>query len=79
MSAREVEAAYCDQCGEALVGRDHEGCRDRRELEPPRYCPLCRRRMIVQVVPLGWTARCSVHGGFDKLKRRREDDEHGTR
>jgi hypothetical protein len=35
-----------------------------RELEPPRYCPQCRRRMVVQVTPAGWQARCSVHGGL---------------
>ncbi len=54
--------AYCDHCGEPLVAGDHARCRTRRELEPPRYCPLCRRRMVVQVVPDGWTARCSEHG-----------------
>ena len=31
----------------------------RAALEPPRYCAQCRRRMVVQVTPLGWTARCS--------------------
>lgn len=34
-------------------------------LEPPRYCAYCARRMIVQVSPHGWTARCSRHGEFD--------------
>ena len=34
-------------------------------LEPPRYCTYCARRMIVQVSPHGWTARCSRHGEFD--------------
>jgi len=33
-----------------------------RELEPPRYCTHCRRRMVVQVTPVGWTARCVEHG-----------------
>ncbi|MGL4172905.1 MAG: hypothetical protein ACRCTR_02355 [Actinomycetota bacterium] len=32
------------------------------DLEPPRRCADCGRRMIVQVLPYGWTARCSVHG-----------------
>ena len=32
------------------------------ELEPPRYCPHCRRRMVVQVTPDAWTARCVEHG-----------------
>jgi ribosomal protein S18 acetylase RimI-like enzyme len=31
-------------------------------LEPPRICGACGRRMVVQVTPTGWTARCSVHG-----------------
>ena len=31
-------------------------------LEPPRFCPDCGRRMVVQVTPTGWTARCSRHG-----------------
>ena len=26
------------------------------------YCSRCRRRMVVQVLPTGWTARCSEHG-----------------
>ncbi len=34
-------------------------------LEPPRFCGQCGRRMIVQVVPTGWTARCSRHGSVD--------------
>jgi len=54
--------SYCDHCGEALSAQDHTRCRDLRELEPPRYCPFCRRRLVVQVVPRGWTARCSEHG-----------------
>ena len=32
------------------------------ELEPPRFCTVCQRRMVVQIVPTGWTARCSEHG-----------------
>ena len=53
---------FCDQCGEAQSGEGHARCRAARELEPPRYCPQCRRRMVVQVHPSGWTARCSEHG-----------------
>jgi hypothetical protein len=33
-----------------------------RYLEPPRYCGFCRRRLVVQVTPRGWTARCVEHG-----------------
>ncbi|OLT18234.1 hypothetical protein BJF79_17380 [Actinomadura sp. CNU-125] len=53
---------YCDRCGEPADRDDHAACRAARRMEPPRYCTRCRRRMIVQVTPLGWTARCSEHG-----------------
>ncbi|WP_436773568.1 hypothetical protein [Yinghuangia sp. YIM S09857] len=53
---------YCDQCGEAASEAGHEACARRRELEPPRYCGSCRRRMVVQVTPRGWTAKCVEHG-----------------
>ena len=53
---------FCDQCGEDQGGDGHARCRPARELEPPRYCARCRRRMVVQVHPTGWTARCSEHG-----------------
>jgi hypothetical protein len=55
-------APYCDRCGGPLAGDDHAGCRAARELEPPRYCPQCRRRMKVQVLPAGWVATCVEHG-----------------
>ena len=34
-------------------------------LEPPRYCAACGRRMMVQVRPDGWWAKCSRHGVVD--------------
>ncbi|MFD5867630.1 hypothetical protein ACFWGD_03310 [Corynebacterium sp. NPDC060344] len=37
----------------------------RAGLEAPRYCRLCGRRMVVQVRPDGWSARCSRHGELD--------------
>ncbi len=55
-------AAYCGHCGDPLSERDHTACARRLELEPPRYCPACRRRMVVQVTPGAWTARCVEHG-----------------
>jgi hypothetical protein len=55
-------AVYCDRCGEIAAEGDHSSCRAARDLEPPRYCSRCRRRMVVQVVPTGWTATCSEHG-----------------
>jgi hypothetical protein len=57
-----VTELYCGHCGKAVAEGTHDGCRQRLELEPPRYCGQCRRRMTVQVHPMGWSARCSVHG-----------------
>ncbi len=34
-------------------------------LEPPRFCAECGRRMVVQVRPDGWSAKCSRHGVLD--------------
>jgi hypothetical protein len=53
---------FCGQCGEAVDARDHSRCDELLVLEPPRFCTQCRRRMVVQVVPRGWTARCVEHG-----------------
>lgn len=53
---------WCGQCGRALTVEGHAGCRRAAALDPPRYCAHCRRRMVVQVLPTGWTARCSEHG-----------------
>lgn len=52
----------CTRCGERRDVGDHTGCDRASALEPPRYCGACGRRMVVQVVPTGWTARCSEHG-----------------
>ncbi|MFL6169692.1 MAG: hypothetical protein ACJ711_08465 [Ornithinibacter sp.] len=53
---------YCGHCGEPADARSHAACADRLRLEPPRFCVHCRRRMVVQVSPTSWTARCSEHG-----------------
>ncbi|WP_246136359.1 hypothetical protein [Leekyejoonella antrihumi] len=60
----EDTAGYCGHCGEPLDvgGVDHTGCGLALQLEPPRYCGQCRRRMKVQVTPTGWAATCSRHG-----------------
>ena len=55
-------APWCGQCGAALTAEGHAACRRAAELDPPRYCPHCRRRMVVQVTPTGWSARCVEHG-----------------
>ena len=57
-----TDPLYCDRCGEPLAASTHGSCETARALEPPRFCPQCRRRMVVQVTPTGWTARCVEHG-----------------
>ena len=59
-------SVYCSWCGGTPASPDdpaHTTCRRRlATVDPPRYCPECARRMVVQVDPMGWTARCSRHG-----------------
>src|SRR5262249_29528378 len=57
-----IPVGYCAHCGKPLTDSDHARCRAARELDPPRWCPRCRRRMVVQVPPTGWPARCTEHG-----------------
>jgi hypothetical protein len=57
-----ITASYCDRCGGELGSAGHAACRAARALEPPRFCPSCRRRMKVQVLPAGWRAVCAEHG-----------------
>ena len=45
---------------------DHARCARRAELEPPRWCVHCRRRMVVQVTPGAWTATCVQHGTVEQ-------------
>lgn len=68
----DTEVKYCEQCGAELAGGGAgsgvgaaaaaHSCVGHAEFEPPRYCAQCRRRMVVQVTPTGWSARCSRHG-----------------
>ncbi len=55
-------ATWCDRCGADATAGPHPGCAAARVLEPPRYCGHCRRRMKVQVLPVGWAAVCVEHG-----------------
>ncbi len=57
-----TEVAYCDRCGGEVAQNPHSACRAARAMEPPRFCPSCRRRMKVQVLPAGWRATCVEHG-----------------
>ena len=52
-------ATFCDGCGRPQAQGDHDRCRRRRAAtDPPRFCESCGRKLVVQVLPLGWTARC---------------------
>ncbi|MFG1913350.1 hypothetical protein [Micromonospora sp. NPDC048898] len=53
---------WCDRCGESATADAHRACASARQLEPPRFCSRCRRRMKVQVLPVGWSAVCVEHG-----------------
>ncbi|HEY4419260.1 MAG TPA: hypothetical protein VGN22_07075 [Pseudonocardia sp.] len=68
------EPQFCDQCGSPADEGEHPRCAARRELEPPRFCPDCARRMVVQVTPTSWTARCSRHGERRSADQRRDTD-----
>ncbi|MEU3271906.1 hypothetical protein ABZ639_13735 [Saccharomonospora sp. NPDC006951] len=65
-----MSTRFCVHCGGQAEsggteqsGGNHAACHNpRTALEPPRYCGQCARRMIVQVTPAGWSARCSRHG-----------------
>ncbi len=61
----DTAVAYCARCGAPADAGDHAGCRARMNYQPPRYCPGCARRLVVQVSPSGWSARCSVHGDVE--------------
>ena len=58
----EPATVWCARCGEDRSDSAHLACDVALVLEPPRYCTRCRRRMVVQIVPTGWSARCSEHG-----------------
>ena len=52
----------CGHCGLPLGDGEHADCLQSLAMEPPRFCTVCARRMVVQVTPAGWTARCVEHG-----------------
>lgn len=61
----EADGPYCGRCGEPERTAAHLDCDEALDLEPPRFCFVCRRRMVVQILPAGWTATCSRHGTTD--------------
>lgn len=62
-----MTTAFCPACGAAdgAHERTAQRCEAALQLEPPRFCADCGRRMVVQVRPHGWHARCSRHGEQD--------------
>jgi hypothetical protein len=58
-----VDNEFCCWCGKPAAEGEHGYCTARLALiDPPRYCPSCGRRMVVQVMPTGWVANCGRHG-----------------
>ena len=56
-------STFCARCGLLAAEGDHERCAALlASIDPPRFCGDCGRRMVVQVHPTGWTARCVEHG-----------------
>ena len=55
------EAAFCTGCGRSVT-ECAGGCTGL--YEAPRHCPVCGRRLAVQVMPTGVSARCRDHGTF---------------
>ena len=53
---------FCGHCGRPAAEGDHLACSEKLRFEPPRFCAECDRRMVVQVTPTSWTARCVEHG-----------------
>jgi hypothetical protein len=64
------EPPFCDGCGRPLAEGDHDRCRRRRAAtDPPRFCVACGRKLVVQVLPTGWTARCVRCGPLEGVSR----------
>ncbi|WP_052668870.1 hypothetical protein [Nitriliruptor alkaliphilus] len=63
-------AGFCPACG-AEPGETHDAarCAARLELDPPRYCARCGRRLDVQVFPLGVRATCRRCDGVHPAHR----------
>ncbi len=61
-----VLPAFCTGCGRSAA-ECPGGCRS--ELDPPRHCPRCGRRLVVTIVPTGVSARCRDHGPLGSEER----------
>ncbi|MFZ0042192.1 MAG: hypothetical protein WAK93_12860 [Solirubrobacteraceae bacterium] len=50
---------FCPGCGKPETDADHSRCRRRQAAtDPPRFCTACGRKLAVQVLPVGFRARC---------------------
>jgi len=58
VAAPPTPTAFCTGCGSTTAACG--GCG--RDLDPPRFCGECGRRLAVQVTPGGYRARCRDHG-----------------
>ena len=50
-----MAAAFCSGCGRPV--EECAGCSP--ELDPPRFCTECGKRLSVRVTPGGWLGRCN--------------------
>ncbi|MBW3658280.1 MAG: hypothetical protein KY457_06555 [Actinobacteria bacterium] len=66
-----MTVAYCAVCGrEGEAGHGaHEACAGMLELDPPRHCTRCGRRLDVQVFPTGYRATCRRCDGVHPASR----------
>jgi hypothetical protein len=60
LTGRPAADAFCRWCAKPAGECDQVSCR--RDLDPPRACPTCGRRLRVVVIPTGYTATCREHG-----------------
>jgi dethiobiotin synthetase len=57
----ELLPRFCSGCGRPAADCDRT-CSG--PLEAPHHCPRCGRKLVVTIVPTGFTARCKVHGAL---------------
>ena len=55
----QVKMIHCSGCGRSVAEGNHDECERRQRLtDPPRFCTACGRKLVVQVLPIGYVARC---------------------
>ncbi len=60
---------FCRACGHPEAAGEHDGCDLRLQLDPPRFCATCGRRLDVQVFPTGYRATCRRCDGVHPAHR----------